>query len=90
MTYDQLISRLRLSGMPNAGPGARFGIRSPTTQLQPPPNSTPMGPYAAPQTGASLPMAKTVGGILNQARQVGAMNRAMGISPVRSVSSRAR
>lgn len=90
MNFDQLIKRLGLSHMPNRGPAARFGNPLPAQQMTPPPGAVPMGPHPSGRVGASLPMAKTLDGMFRQARQVGAMNRAMGISPQRSVSQRVR
>jgi len=86
VNFDNLISRLGMSHLPNRGPAARFG--APAQQMKPPTGAVSMGPYASGKVGA--PMASTPGGMFGQARQVGAMNRAMGISPQRSVSQRVR
>ncbi len=86
MNFDNLISRLGVSHMPNRGPAARFG--APAQQMKPPAGAVPMGPYASGKVGA--PMASTPGGMFRQAQQVGAMNRSLGMSPQRSVSQRVR
>lgn len=90
MNFDNLISRLGMSHLPNRGPAARFGNPLPVQRLTPPPGAAPIGPYNTGRVGASLPMASTPSKMFQQARQVGAMNRAMGISPQRSVSQRVR